>query len=74
MGVSGCSGLARWVLMAISVWSLLRLTQWLVMPLAPEGVHIAVDYVAVTRESAVVLCLIAATVLVFLPGRAWFVR
>lgn len=65
---------ARWVLMAIAVWNLLKLASWLIAPNTPEGVVFVVDYVALAHECAVELCLVAATVLVFLPGRAWFQR
>ena len=63
---------ARWVVGCVAAFKLLTLAIQVLAPAVPKGVHIAFDYAAIGREVVVVLCLVAATLLVFLPGRAWF--
>jgi len=65
---------ARWVLVAVAAWNLLKLILAVAAPSVPAGVHLMIDYGAVAREAAATLCLVAAVVLVFVPGRAWFER
>lgn len=65
---------SRWALLCVAGWNLLRGALVLSVLNVPEGVHVAFDYAAVARELAGSLCLVAATVLVFGPGRAWFER
>lgn len=65
---------ARWVLAAVAAWNLLKLMLAVAVPGVPAGVHLMIDYGAIAHEGAVALCLVAAVVLVFVPGRAWFER
>jgi hypothetical protein len=64
---------ARWLLLVLTAWSWLQLSLALLAPL-PAGVSNLPNLVHAIRSVAADLCLLAAVILVFVPGRAWFRR
>lgn len=64
---------ARWLLLVLTAWSWLQVSLALLAPL-PAGVSNVPNLVHAIRNVTADLCLLAATILVFGPGRAWFRR
>jgi hypothetical protein len=64
-------GWARWVMLILTVVSSIQLAALLLAP-TPAGLKLLPGVAYAVRSVIAEICLIAATILVFGPGRAWF--